>query len=292
MKFLVVLLAVASLAHGKVLSVPDNHSAYGYLKNSIAEAERIRSLEEKIQAESRIVGGVPAGSGQYPYQAGILIDLVGITEGRALCGASLVSANRLISAAHCWFDGQHQAWRVEVVLGSVRLFSGGHRQHTSVFINHPNWFPALARNDVAVIYLANSVGFSNTIAPVSLPQGAELQETFAGSSAIASGFGLTRDGGSLEPDQVLSHIRLNVITNNVCRLGFPLVLHETNICTSGIGQVGTCQGDSGGPLVVIRGNRHVLIGVTSFGFVLGCQVNFPSAYARVTSFMDFFNRHI
>lgn len=68
MKFLVVLLAVASLAHGKVLSVPDNHSAYGYLKNSIAEAERIRSLEEKIQAESRIVGGVPAGSGQYPYQ--------------------------------------------------------------------------------------------------------------------------------------------------------------------------------------------------------------------------------
>lgn len=76
MKFLVILLALASLAHGKVLSVPDNHNAYGYLKNSIAEAERIRTLEESLQAKQRIVGGVPAGLGQHPYQVIHLIEKI------------------------------------------------------------------------------------------------------------------------------------------------------------------------------------------------------------------------
>ncbi|KAL0878867.1 hypothetical protein ABMA27_003878 [Loxostege sticticalis] len=290
MKFLVVLLAVASVAYSKVLSVPDN-TAYGYLKNSIAEGERIRALEEKFEAEQRIVGGVPAGLGQYPYQAGLIIDIIGF-EGRGICGGSLISANRVISAAHCWFDGTHQGWRVEVVLGSITLFSGGNRQHTSVFINHPNWFPALVRNDVAVIYLPNSVGFNNNIAPVSLPQGAELQENFAGVSAIASGFGLTADGGSISQSQFLSHVRLNVIANSVCRFGFPLWLQDSNICTSGVGGASTCQGDSGGPLVLTRGNRRILIGVTSFGSALGCEAGFPAVYARTTSFMSFFNSHL
>ena len=40
--------------------------AYGYMKNiGIPEAERIRKAEE---AGSRIVGGVPAALGQYPFQ--------------------------------------------------------------------------------------------------------------------------------------------------------------------------------------------------------------------------------
>nr|AAX62040.1 chymotrypsin-like serine protease [Ostrinia nubilalis] len=223
MKFLVVLLAVASLAHGKV--VPDNHTAFGYLKNSIAEAEKIRVREEQYLQQQR---------------------------------------DRLVSAAHCWSDGQNQVWRVEVILGSVTLFTGGNRQFTSVFINHPSWFPLLVRNDVGVIYLPTSVTFSSTIAPVPLPQGAELEETFAGESAIASGFGLTVDGGSISSNQFLSQVRLNVLSNSVCRFGFPLILQDSNICTSGIGGVGTCSGDSGGPLYITRGNRNVLMGVTSF----------------------------
>lgn len=35
---------------------------------------------------------------------------------------------------------------------------------------------------------------SDTISPVSLPEGDELNEDFAGASAIASGFGITSDG--------------------------------------------------------------------------------------------------
>lgn len=68
MKFLILLLAVASVTHSKVLQVPDNHTAYGYLKTSIERAEELRKAEEAFLTKSRIVGGVPAGLGQYPYQ--------------------------------------------------------------------------------------------------------------------------------------------------------------------------------------------------------------------------------
>ncbi|XP_013197969.1 brachyurin [Amyelois transitella] len=296
MKFFVVtLLAVASTAYGLNVehAIPDGNTAYGYLKNiGIPRAEQIRKAEEAyLNDASRIVGGVPAALGQYPYQAGLISDIVGLT-GRGVCGGSLVTASRVITAAHCWFDGQNQAWRITVVLGSVLLFSGGNRIETSAVATHPSWLPLLVRNDVAVIYLPTPVTLSATINTIALPSGNQLSENFAGSTATASGFGVTSDGSGISTDQFLSHVSLNVITNSVCSYAFPFILQSSNICTSGVGGIGVCGGDSGGPLVVQRDGRPVLIGITSFGSALGCEINLPSAYARVTSFLDFFQQHI
>ncbi|KAA2236542.1 trypsin-like serine protease, partial [Chitinophaga agrisoli] len=114
-----------------------------------------------------------------------------------VCGASLVTTNRLLTAAHCWFDGTNQGTSVTVVLGSVTLFSGGTRVETSSIVMHPNWSPTTIRNDVAVIYLPSPVTLSDTINTIALPSGQELQENFVGSSAVASGFGLTSSSGSI-----------------------------------------------------------------------------------------------
>ncbi|CAH2041379.1 unnamed protein product, partial [Iphiclides podalirius] len=272
--------------------VPDNHNAYGYLKNiGIPEAERIQKAEEAYLSGSRIVGGVPAALGQYPYQAGLITDIVG-TTGRGVCGGSLISSNRVLTAAHCWFDGQNQAWRVTVVLGSILLFSGGTRLETSVVIMHPNWFPFLVRNDVAIIYLPSSVVTSATIAPIALPTQAEASETFAGSRAIASGFGLTSTGGSISTNQFLSHVSLSVIANSVCNIAFPALIQDSHICTSGTGGVGVCGGDSGGPLALNHNGRMIVIGITSFGIRFGCDIGYPSAYARVSSYLTFIGQHI
>ncbi|CAG4952863.1 unnamed protein product [Colias eurytheme] len=285
----VLLVGLLSVAYADV--DPLSNTAYGYLTRfGIPEAERIRKAEDAALA-SRIVGGVPAAPGQYPYQAGLISDIIGI-NGNGVCGGSLISENRVLTAAHCWFDGQNQAWRFTVVLGSVYLFHGGTRVQSSSVQVHPSWFPLLVRNDIAVIYLPQAVQFSANIAPVSLPSNAELQESFAGDQAIASGFGITADGTGISNDQFLSHVRLNIISNSVCQLAFPLVLSDSNICTSGLGGTSTCRGDSGGPLVVERNNRPVLVGVTSFGIALGCQIGFPAAFVRVTSYMDFINENL
>nr|ACR15969.2 serine protease 17 [Mamestra configurata] len=284
--FVITCLALASFACAEESLF--GQTAYGYLKNvGIPEGERIKAAEEKFLS-SRIVGGVPAGQGQYPYQAGLLLSIIG-HDGTGVCGGSLISASRVVTAAHCWNDGVHQVWRVTVVLGSTTLFSGGTRLDSSVIAMHPNWTPALIRNDVGVIYLPHAVQLSGNIAPIALPTGSS---EFVGTSAIASGYGLTSSGGSISANQFLSHVRLNVIANSACSFAFPFVVQPSNLCTSGVGGVGTCSGDSGGPLVATQNGRNVLIGVTSFGSAFGCQINLPSVFARVTSYVSFFNQHL
>lgn len=97
----------------------------------------------------------------YDYfpQGGLVISLVGVV-GNSVCGSSLVTSNRLVTAAHCWFDGNRQAWQFVVVLGSQFLFSGGTRIATTNVIVHPQWTPSTLANDVAVIFLPTNVLFT------------------------------------------------------------------------------------------------------------------------------------
>ncbi|XP_049875184.1 brachyurin-like [Pectinophora gossypiella] len=291
MKSFVVLFALAAVACGSV--VPEENTAYGYLaKYGIPLAEKIKAAEEEFLSNpSRIVGGSPASLGEIPWQAGLLIDLEGF-QGQGVCGGSLLSNNRVLTAAHCWFDGINRAWRFTVILGSTLLFSGGTRIQSTDVVNHPSWFPLLARNDISVIRLPSAVTFSNIIAPIALPTGALASETFVGEIGVASGFGLTQDGGSISANQFLSQVSLPIITNAQCSLSFPIIVQSSNICISGAGGRSTCNGDSGGPLVVTRNNQPILVGVTSFGSPDGCQAGRPAAFARVSSFLDFINNNL
>jgi secreted trypsin-like serine protease len=89
-------------------------------------------------------------------QAGLLINLIGIS-GQGICGASLVSANRLVTAAHCWFDGQDQATKFTVVLGTTNFLLSGTRIETTSVFTHGSWNPSLAKNDIAMIHLPSNV---------------------------------------------------------------------------------------------------------------------------------------
>ncbi|CAD0197834.1 unnamed protein product [Chrysodeixis includens] len=289
MKFALALLALAAVTSARNINLEDvidleDNTAYGYLSKIGQPAlERIRKAEEEADIQSRIVGGSAAALGQYPHQAGLLANF---NAGQGVCGGSLLNNRRVLTAAHCWFDGINQASSVTVVLGSIFLFSGGNRQTTNNVVMHGSWNPNLIRNDIALINLNNNVGFNNNIAPIALPSGSEVNENFAGNTAIASGFGRTSDGANISNNQFLSHVQVQVITNNVCWASFPLIVQSSNICISGANGKSTCNGDSGGPLIVTRNNRPILIGVTSFGSARGCQIGSPAAFARVTSFLS------
>ncbi|KAJ0176069.1 hypothetical protein K1T71_008243 [Dendrolimus kikuchii] len=291
MKLLVVL-ALVSVASARVLDweeILEDYTAYGYLSKIGAPlAEKIRKAEEDY-AMGRIVGGSASRLGEHPHQAGLLAQF---SAGQGVCGGSLLNNRRVITAAHCWFDGRNQATSFTVVLGSILLFSGGTRLTTSSVVMHGSWNPNLIRNDIAMINLPSTVSFTTNIAPIALPSGSQLSETFAGNSAVASGFGLTSDGGSIPTTQFLSHVNVDIITNAVCVLSFPMILQNSNICISGANGRSTCNGDSGGPLVVTRNGVPILVGVTSFGSARGCQVGSPAAFARVTFFTSWINSNM
>ncbi|KAJ8720269.1 hypothetical protein PYW07_012312 [Mythimna separata] len=289
------LLIIACLALAVAVSAVDirtpapNNPVYGYhLKFGIPEARRIKKLEEAAAQDatlsgSRIVGGSLTNIASVPYQVGLVITVLVIFQ--SVCGASILTHNRLLTAAHCNGDGIMTANSFTAVLGSNTLFSGGTRIVTHDIVMHPQWNWATIHNDIAILRI-NSVSFTNVIQPIALPSGNELNNNFLGQNALASGFGLTVDGGSISPSQSLSSVTLPVISNQECFAVYGGAVVASTICTSGAGGKGTCSGDSGGPLVVTSNNRQILVGVVSFGAAAGCSVGLPAAYARVTSYVS------
>ncbi|CAH1636891.1 unnamed protein product [Spodoptera littoralis] len=274
--------------------------AYYHDDIGIPTATKIKALEEAIQAngtiniENRIIGGEIAFN-SYPFFAGLVISIYG-TSNKSICGSSLLSSNRLVTAAHCDHDGSKSAYEFEVVLGSNQMFIGGEHFVTNEIVVHPYYDHQHFTNDIAILYLHQNVVFTSTVKPIRLPNDGELTNTFVGCSAIAVGFGKTSTYQE-HARNVLSHVKLQVIDNAECVrfYNFNEVTANT-ICTSGIGMagpVGTCNGDSGGPLFVYNNREPVLIGITSFGSKhFGCEAGIPAGYTRVTSFVNFIKQHL
>ncbi|CAG4937885.1 unnamed protein product [Parnassius apollo] len=178
----------------------------------------------------------------------------------SVCGSSLLTNTRLVTAAHCWFDGRNQAREFTVVMGSTRLFFGGTRVVTSNVEVHSSYNPSNLNNDIAMITTA-WITYNDNIRPINLPSGSLLNDNFAGTWAQAAGFGRTSDSTGITTDQFLSHVNLQVITNSVCQMFFGSAVVTSTLCTSGAGGTSTCGGDSGGPLSINNGGNTVLGGL-------------------------------
>uniref|UniRef100_A0A1E1WTE4 Peptidase S1 domain-containing protein n=1 Tax=Pectinophora gossypiella TaxID=13191 RepID=A0A1E1WTE4_PECGO len=293
------LVAVVTGREAPVMPLLNYHETVGIpLAKSIKDAEDaihspVSGRSAQNDSNMFIVGGVIATADAHPYLAGLVISLVGIA-GNSACGSSLLTTNRLVTAAHCWTHGTMQAWQFTVVLGSQFLFYGGTRIATSQVILHPQYVSQFLMNDVAMIYLPTPVTFTQSIQPVALPSGTQLWDTFAGTWAIAAGYGKVNDQqtGVSTATQV-SEVFLQVITYAQCVsiYGSSFITPST-LCTSGTGSVGVCGGDSGGPLVSFQNGQRTLIGISSFAANVGCQLGHPSGFARVTSFMSFITQHM
>ncbi|KAM3955648.1 collagenase-like [Aphomia sociella] len=252
----------------------------------IPEAERIRSEEQK--PTGRIAGGLASYRGEHPFFGGLVISLT--TGSTSVCGSTLVSSSKLVTAAQCWYDGYYQAYLFQVVLGSVYLFSGGTRLYTASVVTHPSYNPGYFSYDIAVITIP-LVNFDNYISPAVLPSFSEVGSSYAGSRAEAIGFGKTSDADSITTSASLRDVFVDVITNSQCALIYGPVVTNNVVCTSGIGSKGLCGGDSGGPLV-LRLATDKLIGVATFNSASGCRAGDPSGYTRVTAHLNWLNSQI
>ncbi|XP_035784369.1 trypsin alpha-4-like [Anopheles albimanus] len=228
--------------------------------------------------DARIVGGSDTTIENHPY-------VVSLRRNRMhSCGAAILNANTILTAAHCVYYPELQASDFEVRAGSTFRNEGGQLITVSEVHTHPDFDEWTLEWDIAVLKLASSLVLGTNVQPVSLPPAGMV--VAAGTSVTIAGWGaLYYQGPSTNH---LQHVTIPVVSNSQCGMAYqnfaPILPYH--IC-AGVKGRDACQGDSGGPLVY--GNQ--VIGIVSWGY--GCAFeNYPSVYTRVSEFLDFINARL
>lgn len=203
--------------------------------------------------------------------------------GLGLCAGSVISPTVILTAANC-LSGSSGA---QVTAGAHSIATVELSQQTrgvplSGYRIHAEYNPSNLNNDIATLIIDTPFIPDQFVQFVALPD-LGTTETFAGELATVTGWGLFSDDTN-DVSFLLRSAQNSIITNEVCRTTFGGFIISSTICMSTSGGHGACHGDNGGPLTVSRAGRPLQVGVSSFGFTAGCELGFPTAFTRVTSF--------
>jgi len=232
----------------------------------------------------RIANGQPATENQIPYQCAVLSP---VGNAFSLCGGSIISAEWVLTAAHCTVGYSQYNLR----FGSLTSTIGGQVQISFESISHPEYDPVQFHFDVAIISIPTPLTFTQSIQPIRLPTNSQLGSTFRDVSAVVSGWGATSHGSGAS--QILIWAGMRVISNTECQDVFGDVVVDHVICATGSGgpTQGHCSGDSGSPLTIAEGAVRTQIGVASFSAAAGCDTPYPSGYMRTANFIHWIYEH-
>jgi secreted trypsin-like serine protease len=235
-------------------------------------------------AAPQIVGGEPATPGEFPWQVALLDSAVANNFQAQYCGGALIGARWVVTAAHCVFDRRVELpSRVDILVGTTSLGSGGTRVGIDTIVVHPRYNERTSENDIALLRLVEPV--DSEVLPI-VTRAQETALTAAGTLATAIGWGDTLVAGDRYPVD-LRKVGLPIVTNRVCNgpRSYGGQVKAKMLCAGfAAGGKDSCQGDSGGPLVVADGNGGVaLAGITSWGARCAAP-NKYGVYTRVARF--------
>ena len=241
--------------------------------------------------DKRIVGGIPAEVGEFPWQVAILFGSEILTAQG--CGGTIVGDKYVITAAHCT-DGQNAA-DIFVRIGDTSLDTTFDSLAMTIAVSkikqHPSYDPSTTANDISILELASPINLYDYphIKPACLP--ATAGQIYPG-SALVSGWGTIGSGSYL--NSWLHEVNVTVFEDGNCG-SMNSYMTDDMLC-AGLMQGGkdACQGDSGGPLIAAdpaQSYAATLIGVVSWGF--GCaDQDALGIYAEVSHFYDWLNQEM
>ncbi|XP_076871878.1 transmembrane protease serine 6 [Brachyhypopomus gauderio] len=226
---------------------------------------------------TRVVGGVSAVEGEWPWQASLQI------KGQHICGGVLISGQWVVSAAHCFYDDRLYSPSVwTVYLGKLRL-SGTSQTEEALRVSHIHMHQYYDDEthdyDLALLRLERSVSVGTLARPACLPPATHQLDP--GLLCWVTGWGARREGGTTS--DVLQKADVRLVSANACIRSYGNIITPRMLCAGYLsGGKDACQGDSGGPLVCQElSGRWFLAGVVSWG--RGCgRPDYYGVYTRIT----------
>ncbi|XP_036278589.1 transmembrane protease serine 11C [Pipistrellus kuhlii] len=226
---------------------------------------------------NRIAGGSDAEEGEWPWQASLQQNSV------HRCGATLISNNWLVTAAHCFIrSNDPKKWNVS--FGLLLSDPQKKRNIKNITIHEDYHYPA-HENDIALVNLASPVLYTSNIRRVCLPEANYIFPP--NSSVVVTGWGTSKTDGSIP--NILQKATVKIIDNQTCNKEeiYNGMITPGMLCAGFLrGKVDACQGDSGGPLVKTdHKGIWFLVGIVSWGDQCALP-NKPGVYTRVAYYRD------
>ncbi|XP_077170696.1 serine protease 53-like [Paroedura picta] len=251
----------------------------------------------KQRPVTRVAGGVNAQRGQWPWQVSLQ------HRGHHICGASIISHQWLLTAAHCITEAGYpispEDWKV--YLGRLKLtgepFRGEERDVAEIIL-HENYVNHEKGHDIALVRLALPVWFNRDISPICLPH-ADHQFAF-GTQCWLAGWGDIGMNASLSDPMHLQEMPLDLLSRDTCNCIFNNLRDRKIIYPALPGMVcamtpdrkrGPCKGDSGGPLVCLEDGQWFQAGILSFS--MSCErFHGPAILTETRAYVDWIQRHV
>uniref|UniRef100_A0A8C9L3Y7 Serine protease 55 n=2 Tax=Panthera tigris TaxID=9694 RepID=A0A8C9L3Y7_PANTA len=236
-----------------------------------------RPIFEEGTQYSRIIGGMEAEVGEFPWQVSIQ------ARNEHFCGGAIINEWWIVTAAHCLFYEELSPMDLSVVLGTNDLRSPSLeiKRVTSIIL-HKDFQRANMDNDIALLLLALPITFSGLKGPICLPR--KLSPSMWHKCWVA-GWGQTNtdDKNSMKTD--LMKVPMIIVDWKKCSKAFPR-LTKNMLCAGYENEsFDACQGDSGGPLVcTTKSDKNwYQVGIISWGRSCG-QKNTPGIYTLLENY--------
>uniref|UniRef100_A0AC34QK16 Neurotrypsin n=1 Tax=Panagrolaimus sp. JU765 TaxID=591449 RepID=A0AC34QK16_9BILA len=233
---------------------------------------------------ARVVNGFNTVPGAYPWTAAVKLRLEKLHH----CGASVISANYLLSAAHCFHNKKPEAYTVVVGDWNSSLNEGTEQTFTVLNIHFYPLYEDIFQHDIVLIEINGTMKFNNYVQPICLPPtGYKPQE---GELCTVTGWGSNGTTG-FDTVSIMQAASLPILNRETCLRASNLysVMSRTSFCAGYFdGGVDSCQGDSGGPFACEYKNHFYLAGIISWGDSCA-QAGQPGIYTMVVPYLSWIN---